>query len=60
MYIASSRNNSIIVLSSDGKQTRKLLGEDDGISQPFGLAFGVKQDKILVANCNVPALYRLS
>ncbi|CAG2192554.1 unnamed protein product [Mytilus edulis] len=35
VYIASSGNNSIVVLSSDGKQARKLLGEDDGINNPF-------------------------
>ncbi|XP_063435946.1 uncharacterized protein LOC134716864 [Mytilus trossulus] len=60
VYIASSGNNSIIVLSSDGKKARKLLGNDNGICQPFGLALDVKKENLLVANHNVPALYRLS
>ncbi|XP_063435945.1 uncharacterized protein LOC134716863 [Mytilus trossulus] len=60
VYIASSGNNSIIVLSSDGKKARKLLGNDNGICQPFGLALDVKKENLLVANFYEPALYRLS
>ncbi|VDH97213.1 Hypothetical predicted protein [Mytilus galloprovincialis] len=59
VYIASPGNNSIIVLSPDGKQARKLLGKDDGIDNPFGLAFNVTKDKLLVANNNGPILYEL-
>ncbi|VDI66256.1 Hypothetical predicted protein [Mytilus galloprovincialis] len=59
VYIASSGNNSIVVLSSDGKQVRRLPGEDDANSVPLGLAFDVKQEKILVANYREQALYRL-
>ncbi|CAG2204654.1 unnamed protein product [Mytilus edulis] len=59
VYIASSGNNSIIVLSSDGKQARNLLGRDDGINNPFGLAFDVKKEKLLVANYNRPVLKNL-
>ncbi|XP_052101423.1 transcription intermediary factor 1-alpha-like [Mytilus californianus] len=57
VYIASYGNNIIIVLSSDGKQVRKLLGTVDGIRIPFGLAFDVKKDKLIVANHNGPVLY---
>ncbi|XP_071169025.1 E3 ubiquitin-protein ligase TRIM71-like [Mytilus edulis] len=60
VYIASSGNRSIVVLSPDGKQARKLLGEDDGIGDPFGLAFDVKKENLLVANFYKPALYSLS
>ncbi|XP_071169026.1 transcription intermediary factor 1-alpha-like [Mytilus edulis] len=60
VYIASYGNDSIIVLSSDGKQARKLLGSDDGISKPYGLAFDTKKENLLVANYYGPALYRLS
>ncbi|CAG2214383.1 unnamed protein product [Mytilus edulis] len=60
VYIASSGNNSIVVLSPDGKQARKLLQEDDGISELFGLAFDVKKENVLVANDCKPALYSLS
>ncbi|CAG2192556.1 unnamed protein product [Mytilus edulis] len=60
VYIASPGNNSIVVLSSDGKQARKLLDKDDGIGNPFGLAFDVKKENLLVANYHEPALYRLS
>ncbi|XP_052101512.1 uncharacterized protein LOC127735387 [Mytilus californianus] len=60
VYIASTGNNNIIVLSSDRKQARKLLGKDDGISKPYGLAFGIKEENLLVGNTNGPSLYRLS
>ncbi|CAC5389314.1 unnamed protein product [Mytilus coruscus] len=58
VYIASSGNDSIIALSSDGKEARKLLGSDDGI-RPYGLAFDVKKEKIIVAYYDGPALYGL-
>ncbi|VDI46797.1 Hypothetical predicted protein [Mytilus galloprovincialis] len=57
VYIASSGNDSIIVLSSDGKHARKLLGKEDGINNPFGLEFDVKNEKIIVANVSGPILY---
>ncbi|VDI74254.1 Hypothetical predicted protein [Mytilus galloprovincialis] len=60
VYIASSGNNDIVVLSSDGKQARKLLDKDNGIGSPFGLVFDVKKENLLVANYYEPALYRLS
>ncbi|VDI41073.1 Hypothetical predicted protein [Mytilus galloprovincialis] len=60
VYIASSGNNSIVVLLWDGKQARTLLGEDDGIMNPFGLAFDVKNENLLVANYREPALYKIS
>ncbi|VDI66257.1 Hypothetical predicted protein [Mytilus galloprovincialis] len=60
IYIASNGNNSVVVLSPDGKQARKLLGKDDGIGRPFGLAFDVKKENLLVVNFVEPAFYRLS
>ncbi|XP_052101422.1 uncharacterized protein LOC127735315 [Mytilus californianus] len=59
VYIASASNNSIIVLSSDGKEARKLLGSDDGINQSYALAFDVKKEKLIVANYHGPILYGL-
>lgn len=57
VYFASLDIDSIIVLSSSGKQARKLLERDDGISQPYGLAFDVKNDRLMVANYHEPSLY---
>ncbi|CAC5395174.1 unnamed protein product [Mytilus coruscus] len=59
VYIVSSGNNSILVMSSDGKQARKLLGQDDGISKPCGLQFDVKKETFIVANYYGPFLYGL-
>ncbi|CAC5395551.1 unnamed protein product [Mytilus coruscus] len=60
VYIASSGNISIIVFASDGKQARKLLEKDDGISNPFGMESDVKKEKLIVANYNGPLFYGLS
>lgn len=57
VYIASSDNNSIIVLSSVGKQARKLLVNVDGICNPYALAFVVTKEKLIVANYDGPSLY---
>lgn len=59
VYIASASDNTIVVLSSDGKQASKLLGNDTGINNPFGLAFDDKKEKLIVVNYNGPLLYGL-
>ncbi|CAC5355260.1 unnamed protein product [Mytilus coruscus] len=59
VYIASSYNYSIIELSSDGKEARKLLDKDDGIDNPNGLAFDVNKGKLIVANYSESAVYEL-
>lgn len=59
VYIASASDDTIVVLSSDGKQARKLLGNDTGINNPFGLAFDDKKEKLIVVNYNGPLLYGL-
>lgn len=45
VYCTSCGSHSIIVLWSDGKQVRKMLGKEDEIYNPFGLAFDVKKKK---------------
>ncbi|CAG2240631.1 TRIM2_3 [Mytilus edulis] len=61
IYIASKRNNSIVVLSSDGKFDRKVLCFKDGIKQPRGISFDKKSSHLLVANeKNTAFLYNVS
>lgn len=59
VYVASNDNHSIIVLSSDGKQTRKLLGRFEGIFSPRGLAFDLKKEHLLVTDSDSAKLYGL-
>ncbi|XP_052087115.1 uncharacterized protein LOC127724235 [Mytilus californianus] len=59
VYIASQSSNSIFVLSSDGKQARKLLGHNEGVNTPYGLAFDVTKEKIIVVNNFDAKLYGL-
>lgn len=59
VYIVSDSDNAIVVLSSDGKQARKLLGNDTRIKSPYGLAFDVKKKNLIVVSYNGPLLYGL-
>lgn len=60
IYLASSGYNTILLLSSDGKQARKLLVGDARINNPFGLAFDEKKEKLLVCEYDGPILYSLN
>lgn len=37
VYVASRGNDSIVVLSSDGKHARRITGKEDGLNQPHGI-----------------------
>ncbi|CAG2234485.1 unnamed protein product [Mytilus edulis] len=37
VYIASLGNNSVVVISSDGKSCKTILTETDGIDEPYGI-----------------------
>jgi DNA-binding beta-propeller fold protein YncE len=39
VYVASLDNNSVVVISSDGKRCRTVLGESDGIDRPTAIYF---------------------
>ncbi|XP_063431447.1 uncharacterized protein LOC134714133 [Mytilus trossulus] len=51
VYIASNGNNSIVVISQDGKHARCLIREEDGLSQPFGIYLDKTRNNLLIS-CN--------
>ena len=39
VYVACWGNNSVVVMSPDGKRCRTVLGESDGIDRPYAIYF---------------------
>ncbi|CAG2201132.1 unnamed protein product [Mytilus edulis] len=61
VYVTSRDNNNVVVLSSDGKVARQLLGKDDGVELPVGIHFDQRRNILLVTNLYEKAfLFRLS
>ncbi|XP_063424145.1 uncharacterized protein LOC134707912 [Mytilus trossulus] len=61
VYVASNSNNSVVVLSPDGKDARPLLGEDNGIKMPYGIHFDQSRNLLLVTNLSGAAfLYNIT
>lgn len=50
VYVASSDNNSVVVLSPDGNKSRTLLTEEDGIYKPTALHYNRSNNRLIVAN----------
>ena len=52
VYVASRGNNSVVVISPDGKRCRTVLGESDGIYQPLAIYFDKVKNNLVVGNYN--------
>ncbi|VDI61562.1 Hypothetical predicted protein [Mytilus galloprovincialis] len=50
VHIASCRNNSIVVLSPDGKTCKTILSEDDGIKSPWGIDINKEKGLMVVSS----------
>jgi len=60
VYVASLGNNSVVVISSDGKRCRTVFGESDGIDQPMAICFDKVKSNLVVCNLNGTAfLYKV-
>jgi len=60
VYVASRGNNSVVVISPDGKRCRTVLGESDGIDKPYAIYFDKVKNNLLVCNYYGPAfLYKV-
>ncbi|XP_063431449.1 uncharacterized protein LOC134714135 [Mytilus trossulus] len=51
VYVASYGNNSIVVISQDGKHARRLIGGEGGLSQPWGIYLDKTRNNLLIS-CN--------
>ncbi|CAG2238552.1 unnamed protein product [Mytilus edulis] len=59
VYVVSNENNSIVVLSPDGKHACRLLGRLNGIQCPCGIYFDKRRNILLVTNlCGTAFLYK--
>ncbi|XP_063434348.1 E3 ubiquitin-protein ligase TRIM71-like [Mytilus trossulus] len=52
VYVASYGNHSIVVISQDGKHARRLIGREDGLSQPWGIYLDKTRNNLLIACYN--------
>ena len=52
VYVASRSNNSVVVISPDGKRCRRVLGNSDGIDQPYAIYFDKVKSNLVVCNYN--------
>lgn len=50
VYVACSSSNSVMVLSSDGKNNKQILSQDDGLQFPCALHFDRHRNRLFVAN----------
>ena len=60
VYVASRGNNSVVVISPDGKRSRTVLGESDRIDRPTAIYFDKVKNNLVVCNHNGTAfLYKV-
>jgi len=60
VYVASMDNDSVVVISPDGKRCRTVLGKSDGIDSPFAICFDKVKNNLVVCNVNGTAfLYKV-
>ena len=50
VYVVSTGNNSVVVISPDGKRCRKVLGKSDGINKPWAICFDKVKNNLVVCN----------
>ncbi|XP_063434326.1 transcription intermediary factor 1-beta-like [Mytilus trossulus] len=61
VYVASHGNNSIVVISPDGKHAKRLPGMDGSLYQPHGIYLDKASNNLLVACYNGSAhMYKVS
>ena len=60
VYVISIGNNSVVVISPDGKRCRTVLGESDGMHTPTAIYFDKVKNNLVVCNLNGTAfLYKV-
>jgi hypothetical protein len=52
VYVVSRGNDSVVVISPDGKRCRTLLGKSDGINNALAICFDKKKTNLVVCNLN--------
>ena len=52
VYVVSKGNNSVVVISPDGKRCRTMLGKSDGINNPWAICFDKVKNNLVVCNYN--------
>ncbi|XP_052063280.1 uncharacterized protein LOC127702965 [Mytilus californianus] len=50
IFVAATESNAVYVISADGSKFMKLLGQDDGMSEPKAIYFNQLNSELIVAN----------
>jgi DNA-binding beta-propeller fold protein YncE len=50
VYVASKGNDSVVVISPDGKRCRTVLGKSDGMHYPTAICFDKVKNNLVVCN----------
>ncbi|VDI36306.1 Hypothetical predicted protein [Mytilus galloprovincialis] len=50
IFVAATESNAVYVISADGSKFMKLLGQDDGMSEPKAIYFNQQNSELIVAN----------
>jgi hypothetical protein len=50
VYVVSRGNNSVVVISPDGKRCRTVLGKSNGINNAFAICFDKVKNNLVVCN----------
>jgi DNA-binding beta-propeller fold protein YncE len=57
VYVASRGNDSVVVISPDGKRYRIVLGESNGIYKPLTIYFDKVKHNLVVGDRRIPIIY---
>jgi DNA-binding beta-propeller fold protein YncE len=60
LYITACRSNNVHCFTPDGKHEGIMLQEEDGINQPFLIAFSKKSSKVFIVNKQEKSVLRFS
>lgn len=50
VYVTHERNNTVVVVSEDGKRYREILTESDGLANPRGIYFEKKENMLMICS----------
>jgi sugar lactone lactonase YvrE len=50
LYVTAYESNNVHCFTPDGKHTGIMLKKEDGLDQPYGIAFSKKSSKVFIYN----------
>ena len=60
LYVTAKKSNNLHCFTPDGKHKGIMLKKEDGLNEPYGIAFSKMSSKVFIANCNEKSVLRFS